>query len=136
MPVSHVVVVYNSRIVRLIQYGEGNRWNKSKAEQIKSMAVLLAPKRSGRLAASHGVEQNRNAMGQYQTGHYVFADAPYARYVHDGTGLYGPHGRVINIGKRMGPIPGGGVGGLPRFIRSSRGQRPQPWLQQAADAVL
>ena len=109
------------------------------AERVKVAAVALAPKRTGRLAASHGVEQNRDLLGRFRTGHYVFAQTPYAQYVHGGTGIYGPRHRMIDIGKAMGPLyigpqlPGGKP---PRFIRRSRGQRPQPWLQQAADSVL
>lgn len=130
------VEVYEAGWVRVMQSGDGVAWNRRKANQIKARAIVRAPKRTGRLAASHRVTQNRNQLGQFQTGFTVSAQTPYAGYVHGGTGIYGGRGMII---RRM-VIPAGGHsvpwGPGPRVIRKSRGQRPQPWLEQAARDVL
>ncbi|QIG59043.1 hypothetical protein SEA_RUBYRALPH_35 [Microbacterium phage RubyRalph] len=131
------VEVYESGFVTLIQVGDGHRWIRAKARQIENRARMIAPKRTGRLAASHRTDQERTAQGRYQSGFRVSATVPYAGFVHRGTGIYGPRGaRIISRrGKMMGPLPGAGAG-RPRFIRSSRGQRPQPWLERAGRSVV
>ncbi|QNJ55531.1 hypothetical protein SEA_PHINKY_39 [Microbacterium phage Phinky] len=133
------VEVYESGWVRVMQTGDGVRWNRKKAEQIKARAIVRAPKRTGRLAASHRVEQNRNQLGQFQTGFTISAETGYARFVHDGTGIHGPGGRGLIV-RRMS-IPAGAhspgfFGSGPRIIFRSRGQRAQPWLAQAARDVV
>lgn len=134
MVTSHRVVVFDAKLHNIISVGDGYRWTKRQAHKVRAVAETKAPSRSGRLRASHGVQQNRNMLGQYQTGFYVYADAPHAAFVHEGTGIYGPRGQVIDIGKMM-RIPPSRVGvpwAGPKFIRRSRGQRGNPWLADAA----
>lgn len=121
------VVVYEIGLVRAVQT-DGSGFTRKTANEIKVVAMAIAPKRTGRLARSHSVEQSRTATGQYQTGHSVSADAPYARYVHGGTRDY------RSPGKMMGPMPVRAGG--PKYIRFRRGQKANPWLQRAADSVL
>ncbi|QUE25329.1 hypothetical protein SEA_FIZZLES_33 [Microbacterium phage Fizzles] len=129
------VQVYESRWVGIIQTGEGDRWIHSKAKAIERRARIRAPKRSGRLAASH-VTLPTTGSNQYQKRYRVSATAHYAHFVHGGTGLYGPAHRPI---VKVMSIPASGQRppyAGPRVIRHSRGQRPQPWLEQAAREVL
>lgn len=126
------VTVYDGTISRMIKIGEVDRWAYQKARRFESEARIRAPKRSGRLAESHRTQQNRARNGRFETGYHVDATAPHAIYVLRGTGIYGPRGRIIDIGKPMGPIPGPG----PRFIRTSRGQQPNDWLSASLPAVL
>lgn len=126
------VFVYDTTISRIIKVGEANRWAYGKANAFNRRARETAPKRSMRLANSHRTQQNRARSGRFETGFHVDATAPYAVFVLRGTGVHGPLRRVIDIGKPMGPIPAPG----PRFIRRSRGQRPNDWLSKALPAVL
>jgi hypothetical protein len=131
-----VVTVYDTGLVRAVQT-DGRQWNLRTARQVEAAAIIRAPKRTGRLSRSHGVEQNRNRLGQFQTGFSVYADAPYADYVHGGTRDY--HSLP---GRVMGPLPvvGQGIssatGSTPRFIRFRRGQAANPWLLEAAESVV
>lgn len=56
----------------------------------------------------------------------VYTDAEYARYVHEGTGIYGPEGRPIR--PRRARVLSWRNGGRRRYAASVRGQRPQPFL--------
>lgn len=127
------VTVYRPRIVSIIQTGDGDRWTRDKAKQIENRARILAPKRTGRLAASH-VTLPTTGSNQYQKVYRVSAMAPYGAFVHGGTGVYGPRGMEIVAPTGMA-IPAGG-GRRARVIYSSRGQRANPWLERAADQVL
>ncbi|UDL15406.1 hypothetical protein SEA_PEPE25_31 [Microbacterium phage Pepe25] len=128
-----IITVYDGTISRMIKVGEVDRWAHGKAKTYERTAKALAPKRTLRLANSHRTVQNRDARGRFETGFYVEVTAPYADYVRKGTGVYGPTGTVIRLpgNKAMGPLPG-----APRFIRASRGQRPNDWLVRALPSVL
>lgn len=63
-----------------------DRMNKRQAEAVAILARDLAPVSSGRLKASIRADQNRNERGFYTFGHNVYAETPYAYYVHEGTG--------------------------------------------------
>lgn len=126
------VIVYDGTISRIIKVGEANRWAYGKAKTFERAAKGTAPKRTLQLANSHRTEQNRARNGRFETGFHVDATAPHAVFVLRGTGIYGPRHRVIDLGKPMGPIAAPG----PRFIRRSRGQRPNDWLSKALPSVL
>ncbi|UOW92777.1 hypothetical protein SEA_ROBINROSE_34 [Microbacterium phage RobinRose] len=128
-----IITVYDGTISRMIKVGEVDRWAHGKAKKYERTAKAIAPKRTLRLANSHRTVQNRDARGRFETGFNVEVTAPYANFVRRGTGIYGPAGRIITLpgGKAMGPLPGS-----PRFIRSSRGQRPNDWLERALPSVL
>lgn len=118
-----------------MQTGDGDRWIHSRAKRIEARARIRAPKRSGRLAASH-VTLPTVGSNQYEKVYRVSATAYYSSFVHKGTGIYGPAHRPI---VKVMSIPAGGQRppySGPRIIRHSRGQRPQPWLEQAARDVI
>lgn len=155
------VIVYDRRIVHLIQRGDGKRWIHGQAKKIEGVARQIAPFRTGRLAASH-VTLPTTGSNQYSKVYRVTAMAPYARFVHEGTGIFGPLGRPIykprgmvipgmnpNPRVRVYPLRGRnaglgvrysrpmlrrGKGGT--FVHETKGQRAQPWLQRAADIAL
>lgn len=144
------VTIYNRNIASVIQVGDGDRWTHKQAKTVERQARILAPKRTGRLAASH-VTLPTIGSNAYVKRYRISAMAYYARYVAQGTGLWGPEHRMITIGKKMGPIPGfrevrggrkGGVdrrkamGRKPKFIMQSQGQRPNHWLEYAGDLII
>lgn len=135
---AYTVEVYENGIVRLIQVGDGVRWIRSKAKAVENRARVIVPKRTGKLMASHRTTQNRSGLGRYESGFAVSADASYARYVHEGTGIHGPrHAPIVKL-KGM-KIPGrinrlGSKGDT--VIYRSQGQRANPWLERAAAQVL
>jgi hypothetical protein len=60
----------------------------------------------------------------------------YARYVHDGTGIYGPRGAPIRPRRPGGYLvftPKGGRGKV--FARQVRGMQPNPFLKNALSAA-
>lgn len=132
MAETYRVTVLNSRIITVIQSGDGDRWTRGKAKAIEARARILAPKRSGHLAASH-VTLPTTGSNAYQKRYRVSAQARYSVFVHEGTGIYGPRHRMI-IAPRGMKIPAG-RGRRAAVIFASRGQRPQPWLAQAASQV-
>lgn len=65
---------------------EPERYLRRQAEKVAILARTLAPRRTGLLASSIHVDQNRNEKGQYAFGFKVGTAVPYAGFVHDGTG--------------------------------------------------
>ena len=132
-------MAYRTRVLRggiitVMQTGDGERWNRDFSKKIERTARLFSPKRTRRLEHSH-VTLKAAGSNQYVNRYRVSAQARHGVFVHEGTGIYGPTGRVIRPagGGAMGPINDGRG---PRFIRQSRGQRANPWLARAADAEL
>jgi hypothetical protein len=144
MAAGYRVEVYENSLVRLIQTGDGNRWIKSKAKKVehvaRGLAVSMMKNPTGALAASHRTTQNRSALGRYQSGFVVSANAYYAAWVHDGTGIHGPRGRYITSDRGMklpGPNPKRRIQGKHgTVIYRSQGQVAKPWLAEAARIAL
>lgn len=77
--------------VRLLGKRSGaDRDVKRRADAVARRAYVLAPKRSHELANSIRASQNRDERGRFTFGYSVIASAPYARYVHEGTGPDSP----------------------------------------------
>lgn len=73
--------------VEVFKTGSGpDRHLRRKAVAVALTAKVIAPRRTGRLAASISVDQNRNERGQYAFGYAVSAGTGYGYYVHEGTG--------------------------------------------------
>lgn len=90
---------------------------------IESKARVYAPVRTSNLANSGSSDVN--AEGTRGTISFV---APYAHYVHEGTGLYGPHRtKIVPKNKKALYWPGAA-----HPVRSVKGQKPQPFLLRAA----
>lgn len=127
------VTVYDRNIVTLIQVGEGARWIRSKAKAIERTARSIAPRRTGRLAASH-VTLTAPGTNQYVKRWRISAQAYYAGWVHEGV-----PGRIYPKSKKMLKIPVRGHNWSGSWISkgfvlkdSVRGQQPNPWLDRAA----
>lgn len=118
------VVIYDRNIVSLIQVGEGQRWIHSKAKAIERTARAIAPKRTGRLAASHVTVPTRGT-NQYQKLYRISAQSYYAQWVHDGTGP-----RIYPKRKRRLKVPNRGRPGF-RLLPSVNGQPAKLWLARA-----
>lgn len=65
---------------------EADRFTKRQAEKVALLASRTAPMKTGRLKRSIYVTQNRDQRGRFAFGYSVYADTPYAYYVHRGTG--------------------------------------------------
>lgn len=63
-----------------------DRHLRNKAIGVANLARQIAPQRTGYLANSVRMSQNREEKGRYTFGYSVVANAGYARYVHEGTG--------------------------------------------------
>jgi HK97 gp10 family phage protein len=98
---------------------------------VAAAAQRLAPVRTGTLRNSITATVIRN----FEPKGVVEATAPYALFVHNGTGIYGPRGRpIVPVRARVLAFPG--RDGRMVFARSVRGQRPQPFLTNALHEVL
>lgn len=86
---------------------------------------------SGRLRASIGPPQFVGRNGEFAV--IVGTNVSYARYVHDGTGIYGPKGTPIRPrgGRYLRFKPKGSARYV--YAREVKGMRPNPFL---ADALV
>lgn len=64
----------------------------------------------------------------------VGSKLPYARFVHDGTGIYGPRGQMIKP-VRAKALRWQGPGGDAIFAKQVRGIKPNPFLRDALIAI-
>jgi len=90
---------------------------------VESQAIKDAPVRTANLARSGTSTVNADAS----VGTVGFT-APYAGYVHEGTGIYGPHKTKI-VPKNKTALYWQGA---KHPMRSVRGMKPQPFLGNAA----
>jgi HK97 gp10 family phage protein len=92
--------------------------------RVEASARKNAPVRTANLANTGTNEVNADGT----QGSVTFT-APYAGYVHQGTGLYGPHKtKIVPRGKRALYWPGAA-----HPVRSIRGMKGRPFLQKAAE---
>lgn len=124
------VKVYDQKISSLFdRYGEVGRFGSTLNREIHAAAVAAAPVRSGALKASH---RNNGVLkaGRFRTTGRISATAEHASWVHGGVA-----GRIYPVrGDRLRLPAGNGFG--PRVAKSVAGQSANPWMEQAARAVL
>lgn len=103
------------------------------AREVKAQAVIRAPKRSTLLSRKHQItSRGRRPFGMLVG---VFNDTSYSEIVHDGYPL-----RIMRKGanryngKKLRLPPWGAYGFT--YKQSVAGQSAQPWLTEAADAVM
>ena len=91
---------------------------------IESIAVEEAPHATGNLVNALTTEQT-------ETGGEVFVSgaAPYAKYVHQGTGIWGPKKQRIRPTQKKALF----WPGAPHPMASVAGQKPNPFMDRAAD---
>lgn len=114
-------------------------------EEIRTVSMRMAPRRSGLLANSHTVRVGIVPGFAFAT---ISANTHYAYYVNRGTGIHGPRGRIIKARKGKvfrfegspshGPQRAGGSaqGGGVVFARSTKGSPANPHLENALHAVM
>lgn len=92
--------------------------------EVEARARKYAPVRTSNLANSG--TSDVNADGSRGTVSFI---APYAQYVHEGTGLYGPHKiKIVPKNKKALSWPGAA-----HPVRSVRGMHGNPFLLRAAN---
>lgn len=118
--------------VEVFKTGSGpDRHLRKKAQAVASTAKAMAPRRTGRLAASISVDQNRNERGQYAFGFSVSAGTGYGYYVHEGTGpspRWPTNRRVMKFRGSRGDV-------VFRDFVMHPGTPAQPFLQNALVAM-
>jgi len=93
---------------------------------VEAVAVKDAPKRTSNLART----RTSNVNDDGSRGTLAFT-APYAEWVHDGTGLYGPHKtKIVPTTKKALFWPG-----ARHPVRSTKGMRGNPFVRKAKDSV-
>lgn len=104
------------------------------AVAVQSEAKRLCPVDTGRLRSSitsKVVQEGGGPVG------IVGTNVKYALWVHNGTGLYGPHHHpIVPVHARVlrWPVRGGSRGGF-AYARSVRGTRGRPFLRDALHSV-
>jgi hypothetical protein len=93
---------------------------------VEALAVKTAPKRTSNLARTRTTNVNDDGT----RGRLAFT-APYAGYVHEGTGLFGPHHqRIVPVNKRALFWAG-----AKHPVKSVKGMKGRPWVRKAAGEV-
>jgi hypothetical protein len=115
----------------------------------RDLAILYAPKRTGKLAKSIAASRPK-PTGIWTLASSVSASVGYAAYVHDGVSgrIYPKGGRYLTVPSRRGIRSGAEIRAAyasnrrrgdvrPYFLALSvRGQRSQPFLEQALSVSL
>jgi hypothetical protein len=102
----------------------------TRGNKVKRAAQRRINSRTGNLARSIEVHIVRvNGVSGTQIGTSLY----YARFVHDGTGIYGPRGSLIRPTRRRALAFTGGEGDV--VVASSRGQRGTHFLLEALEAA-
>jgi hypothetical protein len=147
MSASSHVDMHRARMASALSTGAG-RYADRLGRTIANTAKEYAPVDEGRLRASitHIVTMTPNSA-------IIRVGSPlqYAKWIHEGTGIYGPHKTPIvpvtakalkfRAGKMMGPLPAG-VKNLPKnkrgfvFAKSVKGVPPTPFLTNAMKQVF
>lgn len=126
-PVAYVKLFYDG--------SPSDRYLRRKAQKVAVMARALAPRRTGLLASSIHVDQNRTPKGLYSFGYKVGSPVPYAGFVHEGTG---PSFRRATAGRAMRFIGTNAFAGELIFTKTVRhpGTPAQPFLSRALIALV
>lgn len=109
------------------------------ADEIEATARELAPEDTGELKAHPVDRRDLKRRVQGPGGLVVKSEISvpkvpvYAKWVHDGTGIYGPHGTPIV--PRKSPFMRFQIDGKWFAKKSVQGQQPQPYLKEAVEEV-
>lgn len=128
MAVSVSIEINNRLIQRLLRSPAGPlaRNMLTRGNRVRAEARRRINSRSGTLARSITVNIT---MVNGAAGVQVGTDLYYARYVHDGTGIYGPSRRPIRPQRKKALAFSGRTGNV--VVSSSRGQRGTKFLVEA-----
>jgi phage gpG-like protein len=140
-----VVVRFNGSALRSIALQGAEDDLRVRANRVLNAARRLAPVDEGRLRASIAVEFSREGD---TTVARIGSNLPYAMFVHEGTGLYGPRHAMIrprakqfmrwpvknNSGSGNRRYSGGSTSSY-AYARQTRGVPARPFLRDALDAA-
>jgi hypothetical protein len=114
--------------------GVVGRDNFARTKRVENQAKRLCPVDTGRLRAS--IQSTMPSGSGNVVVSYVYTDVNYARFVIEGTGLFGPHRTpIVPVTSPVLVFTPKGASG-PVFARSVRGSRPQPFLTDALPAAI
>lgn len=119
----------NNRLVNLIlrsPAGPVARNMLRRGQRVRRAAQRNVNSQSGALA--HSINVEIVIVGD-RAGAQIGTKLHYARFVHDGTGIYGPSHRPIRPVRRKALAFSGRAGGV--IVASSRGQRGTKFLERA-----
>ncbi len=141
-----VVVRFNQQALRSIAVQAAEDDLRVRANRVLNAARRNAPVDEGRLRASIAVEFTTDRDGSPVAR--IGSNLPYAIFVHEGTGIYGPRGAMIRPRTRQfmrWPVKNNSGSGNRRYsggstssyayARETRGVRPRPFLRDALDAA-
>lgn len=100
-----------------------------RGNRVETAAARLCPVESGRLRSSISHELDRDERGLVVR---IGTNVEYARFVEEGTGLYGPHKQRIFPTKAQALAFT--IGGRKVIVSSIAGARAQPYLRPALRA--
>lgn len=131
-----VVVRFNGPALASLKTQASSDDLRVRANRVLSAARRLTPVDQGRLRASEAIEFSLVSTGYGMAPvARIGSNLPYAIYVHEGTGIYGPKGTPITPkrGRFLVFTPKGAKG--PVFARSVRGMKGTPFLRDALKAA-
>lgn len=128
----YTLKVFDTRIAGLFDRGkDADKFLARNLHEIYSISVATCPSRRGAMKSRHGTGRGR--IGPYAARGNVYNDAPYAKFVHEGT--HGPifPTRGVFLWVRAAP-----ASRYPHGARraSVAGQQAQPWISEAARRVM
>jgi hypothetical protein len=141
-----IEVRFNAAALKSIGIQAGEADLRERANRVLNAARRNAPVDEGRLRASIAVTFTKGPAGEPVAR--IGSNLPYALFVHEGTGIYGPNARPIrpvngrfmrwpiknNSGSGNRRYSGGATAGY-AYAREVRGVPPRPFLRDALDAA-
>lgn len=132
------VTVFETRIQSLFE-PSGDAWDfgtKVRAE-ILAATRAAAPKRTGELARGM-FDGGQLKSGRYGCRGYVGNNVEHALWVHEGTKrIIAPGGAFMKVPRRKSYLPGSSLPSAYTYpAKMVEGQRANPWIDRAAQAVL
>jgi len=126
MPLTVRIKFYDEAITMLMRSPDGllGRWMYDQGTKVQLAAIRQCPKRTNKLSESIVKRWNPTLNGQMMT---IAALQPYALFVHEGTGIYGPRGAPI-VPTTAKALRWFGSDGQPIFARSVKGMRGTKYL--------
>lgn len=108
------------------QDGAVGRYMETRSRIFQLACIQDCPKRTNLLSESI----NRRWFEDVELTVIVAAQQPYALWVHNGTGIYGPHKTpIVPLGNSwFNVLHWIGPGGEDIFAKSVKGQKPQPFM--------
>lgn len=141
-----IEVRFNGAALRSLAVQASEQDLRVRANRVLNAARRNAPVDEGRLRASIAVEFTTGPDGEPVAR--IGSNLPYALFVHEGTGIYGPKGQMIrplngrfmrwpiknNSGSGNRRYSGGATAGY-AYARETRGSPARPFLRDALDAA-